>query len=64
MSHEGKLILAGYVKKMPDPPAVRALGNAAPQDPAQMDGQQIIQWFTAQAGDMAGNENSDFVAIT
>ena len=32
---------------------MRAPGNAAPQAPAHVDGQQLVHWFTVQ-GDMAG----------
>ena len=54
MSHEGELNPAGHVRTTPDPPAVRAPGNAAPQTAAQIDGLQLVQWLTVQEGDMAG----------
>ena len=54
MSHEGELIRAGFVRTTSDPPALRAPGNAAPQALAQQDGQQLVQWLTVQAEDMAG----------
>ena len=54
MSHEGELIPAGHVGTTLDPLAVRAPGNAAPQAPAHMNGQQLVQWLTVQAGDMTG----------
>ena len=48
MSHEKDVITAGHVATTPDPPAVRALGNATPQLFAQMDGRQSVQWLTAK----------------
>ena len=44
----------GHLRTTPDPPTMRAPGNAVPQAPAQMVSQQLVQWLTVQAGDMAG----------
>ena len=48
------MVPAGQAITTPDPPAVRAPGNAAPQIFANMDGHQFLQWLTVPAVDMTG----------
>ena len=47
MSHEEELIPAGHTRTTPNPPAVRAPGNAAPQRPAaDLRKRMVSNWYS------------------
>ena len=56
MNHHRDVVAFGHVVMTPDPPAVSPANATTSPEPtlAQMDGQQLVQWLTVQAGDLAG----------
>ena len=55
MSHLRDLVRAGNVEITPDPPSMPMANAQATLGTVNgMDGHQLVQWFTVQAGDMTG----------
>ena len=55
MNHSRDSVPTGSVATTPDPPSVPlANAQAAPGETHGMDGHQLVQWLTLQAGDMIG----------
>ena len=55
VSRSRDLVLGRNVKTTPDPPSVpMANAQATPGEAQGMDGHQLVQWLTVQAGDVTG----------
>ena len=54
-SHSRDLVPPGNVETTPDPPSMpMANAQVTPGLAQGMDGHQLVQWLTVQAGDMSG----------
>ena len=54
MSHLRDIAPAGHVEHAADPPS-RPVEQTCQPTPQRMDGNQLVQWLSAKAGNMAGD---------
>ena len=55
MSLPRDIVPAGHVSNAADPPSRHVVQPLQQQPQPPMDGNQLVQWFSAQAGNMAGD---------